>query len=54
MGGLFCHLFFVVLFHVLGERIAGRLGWNGCHSVSMRPKAGSANRPRTSCFEVDF
>ena len=28
MCGLYCHLFFVVLLLVLGERIAGRLGWN--------------------------
>lgn len=54
MCGLYCHLFFVVLLLVLGERIAGRLGWNVCHSVPMRPKAGSANRPGTHCFEVDF
>jgi len=47
MGGLYCHLFFVVLLLVLGEWIAGRLGWNVCHSVSMRPKAGSVNRFRT-------
>jgi len=29
MCGLFCHLFFVVLLHVLGEWIAGYLARNG-------------------------
>ena len=38
---------FVVLLHVLGVLVAGRLDWNGLPFLYQRPKAESARRLRT-------
>ena len=38
---------FVVLLHVLGVLVAGRLDWNGLPFLYQRPKAESARRFRT-------